>query len=79
MDFELLSKVPGQVTTAGASSTLVCIPITQEVSMDKDEAAELLLRKYLGRNPSLGEVERLAKRIAAAIVDEFKVDPARVA
>lgn len=47
--------------------------------MDKDEAAELLLRKYLGRNPSLGEVKRLAKRIAAAIVDEFKVDPARVA
>ena len=46
--------------------------------MDKNEAAELLLRKYLGRTPSLGEVERLAKRIAKAIVDEFKVDPARV-
>lgn len=47
--------------------------------MDKDEAAELLLRKYLGRNPSLGEIKRLAKRIAEAIVDEFKVDPAMVA
>lgn len=41
--------------------------------MDIEEAAALIIRHYLGYRPSVGEVKRLADRIAKDLAEEFQV------
>lgn len=41
--------------------------------MDIEEAAALILRHHLGYRPNVGEVKRLADRIAKDLAEEFKV------
>ena len=45
----------------------------KEVKMDIEEAAAHIIRHYLGHKASVGEVKRLADRIAKDLAKEFKV------
>ena len=41
--------------------------------MDIEEAAALIIRRYLGHKASVGEIKRLADRIKKDLLEEFKV------
>ena len=45
----------------------------KEVKMDIEEAAALIIRRYLGHKASVGEIKRLADRIKKDLLEEFKV------
>lgn len=49
----------------------------KEVKMDIEEAAALIIRHYLGHKASVGEVKRLADRIAKDLAEEFDVTVVR--